>query len=319
MTSKAGPLPMMSTVFLADRKVAIWLLVCCVMLAVMVLLGGLTRLTHSGLSIVEWQPVAGALPPLSDADWSDLFTKYQQSPEYRQINLGMALEDFKGIFWLEYVHRLWGRAIGLVFAVPFLWLVSSGCISRAMVPRLLGLFLIGALQGAMGWFMVKSGLVSDPAVSHYRLAAHLALAFLIHGWMLWLALDVLAANRIVQPFSVPAGGTVKALAGIAGLAAVTLVFGALVAGLHAGLIYNTFPLMEGRLIPADLLRLGWLSPFEDVKTVQFTHRVLALLTLAAVLAGAAAARRRLASQLPVAVLVMAGTAVLQVSLGVATL
>ena len=317
MTSEAFPVPAKAQAPLADRRVAVWLLICCAMLAVMVLLGGLTRLTHSGLSIVEWRPVTGVLPPLSDADWRNLFAKYQQSPEYRQINLGMTLEDFKGIFWLEFVHRLWGRAIGVVFALPFLWLAISGRIGRALLSRLAGLFLLGALQGAMGWFMVKSGLVNDPAVSHYRLAAHLALAFLIHGWMLWLALDVLAAHRPMPAFAGPAPGLAKSLAGLTLLVAVTLVFGALVAGLHAGLIYNTFPLMEGRLIPDDLLRLGWLSPFEDLKTVQFTHRLLALTTLCSAFGIAFAARRRLGARRPVAAVLMA--ALLQVGLGIGTL
>lgn len=319
MMSEAFPRSAKAAGPVADRRVAVWLLACCAMLAVMVLLGGLTRLTHSGLSIVEWRPVAGVLPPLAEGDWLDLYGKYQQSPEYRQVNLGMTLADFKGIFWLEYVHRLWGRAIGVVFAVPFLWLAFTGRIGRAMVPGLAGLFLVGALQGAMGWFMVKSGLIDDPAVSHYRLAAHLALAFLIHGWMLWLALDLLAARRTVTAFAKPAPRLAAALTWLTLLVAVTLVFGALVAGLHAGLIYNTFPLMEGRLIPADLLRLGWLSPLEDLKAVQFTHRVLALTTLCSALGVACAARRRLGARLPAAVAVMAAMALAQVGLGVATL
>lgn len=303
----------------ADRRVALWLLACCAMLAVMVLLGGLTRLTHSGLSIVEWQPVSGVLPPLTEADWAGLFAKYQQSPEYLKVNLGMSMAEFQGIFWLEYVHRLWGRAIGLVFVIPFLWLVARRHIGRAMLPGLAGLFLVGALQGAMGWYMVKSGLVDDPAVSHYRLAAHLALAFLIHGWMLWLALDVLAANRHPRRSGKPVPGLAAALLAVTGLVSATLIFGALVAGLHAGLIYNTFPLMEGRLIPPDLLRLGWLSPLEDLKAVQFSHRLLAMLTVCSVLAVVLSAWRRLGRLPPPPLMVLAGAALLQVGLGVATL
>ncbi|MBX9635313.1 MAG: COX15/CtaA family protein, partial [Magnetospirillum sp.] len=251
----------------AHRDVAVWLLACCFMVAVMVLLGGLTRLTHSGLSMVEWEPIRGIIPPLNEADWQLFFEKYKQTPEYIKVNAGMTLAEFKGIFWLEYIHRVWGRLIGIVFGLPFLWLALSGRIGRAMVPRLAGVFLLGAAQGGMGWFMVKSGLVDNPAVSHYRLTAHLALAFLIHGWMFWLALDILADHRSTRRRSHgDAGGVRSWMLGLTGLVIITLLFGGLVAGLKAGLIYNTWPLMDGAIVPKDLFPEGFHSLFEDIKT-----------------------------------------------------
>ena len=302
------------------RHAAVWLLVCCFMLAVMVWLGGLTRLTHSGLSMVEWQPIIGIVPPLSDSDWQIFFAKYQQSPEYLKVNAGMSLGEFKGIFWLEYVHRLWGRAIGLVFLAPFIWLTSSGRIGRAMVPRLLGLFLLGAAQGGMGWFMVKSGLVDNPAVSHYRLTAHLALAFLIHGWMFWMALDILASHRPEPPcIKGEAAGIRRWLFSVTALVVATLLFGGLVAGLKAGLIYNTWPLMDGHLVPGDLFPGGLIGLFEDIKTVQFGHRCLAELTVLVAILGWFGVRGRLGNMTPMAIHAVAAMALLQVGLGIATL
>lgn len=304
----------------AHRPVAIWLLVCCFMVAVMVLLGGLTRLTHSGLSMVEWEPIRGIIPPLNEADWQLFFAKYKESPEYLKVNQGMTLSGFKGIFWLEYIHRVWGRLIGLVFLFPFLWLAFSGRIGRGLIPRLVGLFLLGGAQGGMGWIMVASGLVDNPAVSHYRLTAHLALAFLIHGWMFWMALEILAdhAGRPAR-LGYQAASVRTWLLGLTVLAVVTLLYGGLVAGLRAGLIYNTWPLMEGRLIPKDLFSTGLLDMFEDIKTVQFLHRGLAETTILVALGGWAWARRRLGEGLPPAVHAVAAMALLQVVLGIATL
>jgi len=299
----------------AGRGVAVWLLVCCGMLAAMVVLGGLTRLTHSGLSMVEWQPLAGAVPPLSDAAWAEMFAKYRQTPEYLKTNLGMPLEAFKGIFWLEYIHRLWGRAIGVAFLLPLLGFLAKGAIGRALAPRLAGLFALGGLQGAMGWYMVKSGLVDDPAVSHYRLTAHLGLAFLIHALMLWTALDILAAHRPASPS--PRGLRIG-LGAVTALVVATFLYGGLVAGLHAGLVYNTFPLMDGRLIPDLRLPGGASGLFEDVTIVQFIHRSLAEATVLAALAvwlwG-----RRLGRALPPAVDAVASVALVQLGLGIGTL
>ncbi|RAU21212.1 heme A synthase [Paramagnetospirillum kuznetsovii] len=304
----------------AHRHVAIWLLACCFMVFVMVLLGGLTRLTHSGLSMVEWEPIRGIIPPLNDADWQLFFEKYRQSPEYIKVNAGMTLSGFKGIFWLEYIHRVWGRLIGMVFLLPFLWLAFSGRIGKGLIPRLIGLFLLGAAQGGMGWIMVASGLVDNPAVSHYRLTAHLGLAFLIHGWMFWMALDILADHRDRPP---RLHGNVSAslhwLKILTIMAVVTLLFGGLVAGLRAGLIYNTWPLMDGALIPKDLFATGLHELFEDHMTVQFTHRTLAELTVLVALFGWFKAKGRFGAQTPVALHAVAAMAVVQVGLGIATL
>src|SRR5262245_45020730 len=167
--------------------VAAWLLVCCALLFAMVVVGGVTRLTHSGLSITEWQPIVGTLPPLDEAQWHEAFLKYQATPEYRQVNPGMSLEAFKGIFWWEYFHRLLGRTIGVVFLLPLLWFVARRRIPSGLAPKLFGIFLLGALQGALGWYMVQSGLIDDPRVSQLRLTAHLGLAFLIFAAMFWTA------------------------------------------------------------------------------------------------------------------------------------
>ncbi len=302
------------------RHVAVWLLVCCFMVAVMVLLGGLTRLTHSGLSMVEWEPIRGIIPPLNDADWQLFFEKYKQSPEYIKVNAGMTLSGFKGIFWLEYIHRVWGRLIGLVFFLPFLWLAFSGRIGRDFIPRLMGVFLLGAAQGGMGWIMVASGLVDNPAVSHYRLTAHLGLAFLIHAWMFWIALGILADHKD-HPGRLH--GNVAAshhwLLVLTVMAVITLLYGGLVAGLKAGLVFNTWPLMNGQLIPTGLFATGLHELFEDHMTVQFVHRSLAEATVVMAIFGWFRAKKRFGAQTPTAIHAVAAMAVVQVGLGIATL
>ena len=260
-----------------SRAVAAWLLVCAALVAAMVVVGGITRLTHSGLSIVEWQPLVGTLPPLADGDWQALFDKYRQTPQYLVVNRGMSLDEFKGIFWWEYVHRLLGRAIGLAFIVPLAWFWWRGRIDRALGWKLVGVLALGGLQGAMGWYMVASGLVDKPRVSHLRLTAHLGLAFLILGAMLWIAFDLLYPDR--------AAGRTRGLArfagAIAGLVFLQVLAGGLVAGIRAGKAYNTFPLMNGHLVPPEtfLLEPGWLNFFNNMATVQFDHRLLAWLLL----------------------------------------
>ncbi len=270
------------------RPVAWWLLVCCGMVAVMVLLGGATRLTGSGLSMTRWQ-LFTLLPPLTEQDWRAAFAHYQLFPEYRLVNRGMSLDEFKGIFWLEYVHRLWGRLIGAVFLLPFLWFLAQGRIGLGLARRLALLFLLGGLQGFLGWFMVKSGLVDQPSVSHYRLAAHLGLALLIYGLLLWTVLDLLAP--VPRPVS---RRLTKSIRGLLLLAGLTVLYGAFVAGLDAGLVYNTFPLMNGRLIPENMwiLEPVWRNLSENHGTVQWTHRLLALITLAAALAVGAGLMRQ---------------------------
>jgi cytochrome c oxidase assembly protein subunit 15 len=286
----------------------------------MVVLGGATRLTHSGLSIVEWQPIVGAVPPLNASQWEEVFAKYRETPEYRQVNAGMTLDEFKGIFWLEYFHRLLGRVIGVVFLIPFLYFLVRNRLDRPLAWKLGGILLLGGLQGVVGWYMVKSGLVDDPRVSQYRLALHLALAFIIYAAMLWIALDLRASAR---------EGSAAGAEGLRGLsiaATITVCMmvltGAFVAGIRAGLAYNTFPLMNGHVVPPEILMLEpwWLNFFSNMATVQFDHRLFAWLLAALVLALWIRTMRTGAPR-RVRVLVHALTAAvaLQIALGIATL
>ena len=242
------------------------------MVFAMVVVGGMTRLTHSGLSIVEWQPIVGAVPPVTDAQWEETFAKYRETPEYRLRNHDMTLEGFKGIFWWEYGHRLLGRVIGLVFLLPFLWFIARRRIPRRLAWPLAGIFALGALQGAVGWFMVKSGLVDDPRVSSVRLAMHLGLAFLIYASMLWVALGLLYVR---VPTKV---GLTRGARALAALVFVMVLSGAFVAAIHAGYAYNTFPLMDGNLIPPQILMIDpwWMNFVHNMATVQFVHRTLAM-------------------------------------------
>ena len=267
-----------------ERRIAAWLIACCALVFAMVVLGGVTRLTRSGLSIVEWQPIVGTLPPLTSADWQELFLKYQQTPEYRRVNPGMSLEGFKGIFWLEYFHRLLGRLIGAAFLLPLAYFLWRRALTPPLGLKLAGIFLLGALQGALGWFMVMSGLVDDPRVSHYRLTAHLALAFAIFAAMLWIALDLLAP----APARAAASGRLgrlRRLAWTVTLLVIAMVLtGGLVAGIRAGYAYNTFPLMNGRWVPPEifLIEPWYLNFFNNMATVQFDHRLVAWLLAVAV-------------------------------------
>jgi len=255
------------------RAVAAWLFACCALVAAMVVVGGITRLTHSGLSIVEWQPVAGTLPPLDEADWQAQFEKYKTSPEFQQRNFSMSLEEFKGIFWWEYGHRLLGRTVGAVFLLPFLWFFARGAVRGALAWRLLAIFALGGLQGAVGWLMVKSGLVDDPRVSSIRLAAHLGMAFVIYAAILWTALDLVAP---AWPRSRDA--LLRSARALAVLVFVMALTGALVAGIHAGYAYNTFPTMDGNWIPPEVLLIEpwWKNFIYNMATVQLDHRILAL-------------------------------------------
>jgi cytochrome c oxidase assembly protein subunit 15 len=260
----------------ASPAVAAWLLVCCALVFAMVVVGGITRLTHAGLSITEWQPIVGTVPPLSASDWDEAFAKYRATPEYRQVNAGMSLAAFKRIFWWEYAHRLLGRAIGVVFLVPFLWFLLRGRLPRGYAGPLALIFLLGGAQGALGWYMVASGLVDDPRVSQFRLTAHLGLAFLIFGAMLWTAWSLRAPRAPVSR------DRERRAVGRWTLAFVALVFtmvltGGLVAGLRAGFAYNTFPLMQGHFIPPEVLMLDpvWKNFFWNMATVQLDHRLIA--------------------------------------------
>jgi cytochrome c oxidase assembly protein subunit 15 len=266
-----------------ERAIALWLLACAAMIAVMVMLGGVTRLTESGLSITEWQPITGALPPLSEAAWQEEFAKYQQIPQFQLMHSWMTLQDFKTIFFWEWLHRLWGRLIGVAFAVPFLWFVLRRRVSPALAPRLAGILVLGGLQGALGWFMVKSGLTERVEVSQYRLVAHLGLAVIIYAAILKTALGLLWPTPL-RATGVPSGLR-RAAGGLVGLVFLTLLAGGFVAGLNAGLTYNTFPLMDGRFVPEGYLQLApwWRNLFENVASVQFDHRILAMTTAASVL------------------------------------
>jgi cytochrome c oxidase assembly protein subunit 15 len=251
----------------ADRRaVAAWLLVCAALVFAIVVVGGITRLTESGLSIVEWQPITGALPPLSQTDWEELFAKYRATPQFLQAFPDMDLEGFKRIFWWEYIHRLLGRTIGLVFLLPFLWFLARGKLERPLAWKLGGIFLLGALQGAMGWYMVKSGLVAEPRVSHLRLTAHLGLALAIFAAELWIALELLRPRGGARPH-----GFAFALAALVFLMALS---GGFVAGLRAGHAYNTFPLMNGHLVPPEtfMLEPWWRNFLWNVAAVQLAHR-----------------------------------------------
>ncbi len=250
------------------RAVAAWLLACAALVFAMVVVGGVTRLTHSGLSIVEWQPLVGALPPLAHSDWEALFAKYRETPEFRLVNFDMDLAGFKRIFWWEYAHRLLGRLIGAVFLLPLLYFWLTRRIDKPLSFKLAGIFVLGALQGALGWYMVASGLVDDPRVSHFRLTAHLGVALLIFAAEMWIAFDLLYGNdfrgerRPPLPLALPILVFLMALTG------------GFVAGLRAGYAYNTFPLMNGHWVPPEILMLEpwWKNFLYNMATVQFVHR-----------------------------------------------
>jgi len=305
-----------------DRRIAAWLIVCCVLVFAMVVLGGVTRLTRSGLSIVEWQPVVGALPPITDSDWQELFQKYRLTPEYHKVNPGMTLEGFKGIFWLEYFHRLLGRLIGVAFVLPLLYFLWRRALAPPLTLKLGGIFLLGALQGALGWFMVMSGLADDPRVSHYRLTAHLTLAFAIYAALLWIALGLLDSAS-PPPAATARLPRLRRLAWtVTGLVVAMVVTGGFVAGIRAGYAYNTFPLMNGYWLPPEILAIEpwYLNFFNNMATVQFDHRLFAWLLAVAVPwlwheAGRAGlpARTRLLTHLLLAALAV------QIALGIATL
>lgn len=259
-----------------DRQVAGWLLLCAVVILGMILLGGVTRLTNSGLSMVEWKPLVGIIPPLSEQAWQETFDKYRQFPEYQKVNRGMSLENFKSIFMYEYLHRVLGRLIGVMFLLPLLYFAWRGRIRQGLMPKLLVLFFLGGCQGLLGWYMVKSGLVDNPRVSQYRLTAHLGLAVAIYAYMIWLVFDLLFRGN-----SSSSAGITRPYAGfsrvLVGLIYLMILSGGLVAGTRAGFAYSTWPLMGDSFIPRGLYAgtPAWLDMFEDITTVQFNHRMFA--------------------------------------------
>ena len=292
----------------AAPQVRLWLYCIAFLVFCMVVVGGATRLTNSGLSITEWRPLLGAIPPLNEADWQAAFQKYQLIPQYQIQNKGMTLDAFKFIYWWEWAHRFLGRFIGVAFAIPLVWFAATRRIEARLWPRLVGLFVLGGAQGALGWYMVSSGLVDRVDVSQYRLAAHLTLAALIFAATLWVAMGVARRRRIPS-----SGNDFFALILIA-LVLLQILAGGLVAGLDAGMGYSTWPKMDGQWIPQGLgvMAPGWKNVFENAMTVQFDHRMLAYVILAATLFHAWRARSRSAAILACAVLA-------QASLGVITL
>ena len=299
-----------------DRQVALWLAFCAAVIFGMIVLGGATRLTNSGLSMVEWKPLMGVIPPLSEAAWLETFEKYKQYPEYQKVNAGMDLAGFKYIFMYEYLHRVLGRLIGVIFLFPMLYFAFRGRVRPGLMPKLVLLFFMGGLQGLLGWYMVKSGLVNEPRVSHYRLTAHLGVAVAIYGYMAWLVMDLLTGDA-------PGGrkGSRLPLLLVA-LVYLMILSGGLVAGSRAGYAYPTWPLMGDTFIPPGLYGMtpAWLSAFEDITTIQFNHRMLAYLLVVVlgtyavrVYRGAAGGHSRLAATLLLLALAT------QVVLGISTL
>jgi cytochrome c oxidase assembly protein subunit 15 len=301
------------------RAVRVWLVVVAAMIALMVLVGGATRLTESGLSITEWKPVAGALPPLGETQWEQVFEAYKQIPQYRALNAGMTLPEFKTIFWWEWSHRLLGRVIGMVYLLPFLFFLWRGGLSAELKRRLWLIFGLGAVQGAVGWWMVASGLSERIEVSQYRLATHLVLALLIFAAIVW-TLRMLGDRT---PLAAPARLRITAVVLVA-LTFVQLYLGALVAGLRAGLVYNTWPEIDGAFIPAGA-RLWfdtpwWRNLFENPLTVQFEHRMTAYaLFLLAVFHAVDAMRARARGVAVNGALWLVAAVTLQATLGVLTL
>jgi cytochrome c oxidase assembly protein subunit 15 len=298
--------------------VAAWLFSCCALIFLMVMVGGITRLTLSGLSITEWNPVIGVVPPLTQAQWAAEFARYQQIPEYRLIHYGMSLAEFKGIYFWEYVHRLLGRLIGVAFALPLVWFWARGRLPRRLAPALAGILALGFAQGLLGWYMVESGLVHRVEVSQYRLVAHLALALLIYSTILWVGLG-LARGPAREHVG---AGWRRAADAVLILVALTIAAGGFVAGTRAGLVYNTFPLMGGQLVPADYAQLHPFirNLFANVAAVQFDHRVLAITTGAAILLlWAAGLRARLPSPAQIALWALLAAVAVQVALGISTL
>jgi cytochrome c oxidase assembly protein subunit 15 len=269
----------------ASKRIVAWLFVLAGLVALMVIIGGATRLTGSGLSITEWQPIVGTVPPLSEADWQAAFAKYKEIPEYKIINRGLGLDGFKYIFWWEWAHRLLGRVVGLAFALPFLYFLARGAITRSLMAKLLVVFMLGTLQGAIGWYMVQSGLTDRTDVSPYRLALHLTVAALIFALLYSVALSLRDNGKTELHGRFVRSTSLQRLAArlIVGLIFLQIALGGLVSGAKAGLSHNTWPLMDGRLIPSGLGAASpwYLNPFENVLTVQFDHRIGAyLLTFA---------------------------------------
>ncbi|WP_293008176.1 COX15/CtaA family protein [Nitrosomonas sp.] len=305
-----------------QKPIATWLLICCVMVFAMIVVGGVTRLTDSGLSIVEWQPIVGTMPPITQEDWDVLLEKYRSSPQYQKINKGMSVAEFKNIFWWEYFHRLLGRLIGIVFFVPFVYFLVKKSIDRSLGIKLTGIFILGGLQGFMGWYMVMSGLVNDPHVSQYRLTAHLGLAFVIFAAMFWVALGLLTPQSEHSRLNEKIQSLRRFSYSLTSLIFIMILSGGFVAGIRAGLAYNTFPLMNGHLIPPDLFILEpwYRNFFDNITTVQFDHRLIAwLLAFLVPLFWFKARKAELSGTTRLACNLFLIMLVVQISLGITTL
>jgi cytochrome c oxidase assembly protein subunit 15 len=312
--------PSLGSAASGTSAVRIWLFAVAALIFLMVSLGGATRLTGSGLSITEWQPIMGAVPPLSEAAWQEAFEKYKQIPQYEHVNRGMSLAAFKLIYWWEWTHRFLGRLIGVVFLVPFLYFLAMGQIARPVIPRLAGIFALGGLQGFIGWYMVSSGLAERISVSQYRLAVHMTLAVALFGAVLWVALS-LGSARLERAEARPLGLRLAA-AGIAALVLLQVAAGAFVAGLKAGAGWNTWPLMDGALIPQGLAALSpwWANLFENALTAQFNHRLLAYAIVIAVAWHLWSLLGRTPDRLTrTSGFILAGAVVVQIALGIWTL
>ena len=260
----------------SDKAIVVWLLIGAFLVASMVILGGITRLTQSGLSMVEWKLIMGSVPPMNEAEWQTTFEKYQQFPEYQKLNIHYSLNDFKSIFWWEYSHRLLGRVIGIVFLIPFLLFLFQKRLDPTLIKKLLFVLAMGAFQGFLGWFMVKSGMVNNPHVSHYRLAAHLITALFLFAYIFHLALSIgwPSTNKIRIPYYR------QVLRLLLLFISIQILYGAFVAGLKAGLFYPTFPTMNGDWFPLIISESyrsqGWMSMVDTIASVQFIHRWLGI-------------------------------------------
>jgi len=304
-----------------DRLVARWLFIVAFTILLMMILGAVTRLTHSGLSMVEWKPLMGMLPPLNEHDWLQTFQRYQEYPEFQKINHQMTLDGFKNIFYFEYFHRILGRLIGMMFFFPFVYFWLKGAIRRSQLPQMIVMFVLGGLQGLLGWYMVKSGLVNNPHVSQYRLTAHLLAAVMIYSYILWVAFGLIkdTASKTLNPYS---KRLFKYAIGVVALVILMITSGGFVAGTKAGLAYNTFPLMAGKIIPDGLHQLQpfWLNWLENTTSIQFNHRLIAYILIIIIpLFGLKIKRHGATLHSQKGALALIGMLALQVTLGITTL
>lgn len=292
-----------------------WLITGIVMIIIMIAIGGITRLTHSGLSMVDWKPLMGSIPPISDTEWNESFEKYKAYPEYQMVNYDMTLSEYKNIFFWEYFHRLWGRIMGIVFIIPFLIFWKKGYLPNPWFKRFIYIVIGGGLVGALGWFMVVSGLKDKPAVSHYRLAIHLIAAFTLLIYIYWQLLKVKYGEQSVS------SGNTTFIKWIIALAYLQIIYGAFVAGLKAGLIHNTWPLMGGQLIHENTFTLSpfWENLLQHKDGVQFIHRTLAIILLLTISYFAFKTLKESTNQLSKSIKISLYIIVIQFVLGVLTL